>query len=378
MGQRQHLSRYRWEGVIGAEFTLAAVRDRCQVLAGELAARRWSCLVAHDTRFMAGQFALDAFRKLEAAGLPASLSLTPAPFPAVELALDQRRADCALIVSAGNRPYWFGGLIVLAPMSDPPLHLALGRAAPAENGASPFPPLPPESGLPGQVDLRGPYLESLREAVDIELIRRSPLTIFVDAMNGTASGYIPAALGEGAQAKAIEINRETDALFGRQSPQPTEVGLQRLRKLVKESESHLGVAISADGRSLAVADHTGELIPALDLALLLAQYLSGQHRQRGLVVAPAGGTEPAGGLKAWEETSGLRVELAAEPAARIAELTERDRGSLLVGVTTSGEVTMGRFGATPDGTLSALVLAEAVARYGEKLRALVEKAKGKA
>src|SRR5690606_28345385 len=225
------------------------------------------------------------------------------------------------------------GLIVLAPLSGPALQDLFERPAPMlDLDTSPFPP-PPEIGQSGQVDLRGPYIDSLREAVDIELIRRSPLTIFVDAMNGTASGCIPAVLGEGAQAKAIEINRETDALFGRQTPQPTEVGLQRLRKLVRESESHLGVAISADGRAIAVADHTGELVPPLDLALLLAQYLSGQHRQRGLVVAPASGPEPEGWLKAWEEASGVRVELSSDPAARIAEVVERDRSSLLVGIT---------------------------------------------
>ncbi|MFO7168521.1 MAG: phosphoglucomutase [Chloroflexota bacterium] len=377
MGQRPHLRTVRWEGVFGAEFTLAAVRERCRALASTLASHRWSCLAAYDTRFMASQYALDAYRLLEAGGVSVSIAAAAAPMPAIELALSQRKADCALVVSAANRPYWFAGLIVLAPLSGPALQDLFERPAPMlDLDTSPFPP-PPEIGQSGQVDLRGPYIDSLREAVDIELIRRSPLTIFVDAMNGTASGCIPAVLGEGAQAKAIEINRETDALFGRQTPQPTEVGLQRLRKLVRESESHLGVAISADGRAIAVADHTGELVPPLDLALLLAQYLSGQHRQRGLVVAPASGPEPEGWLKAWEEASGVRVELSSDPAARIAEVVERDRSSLLVGITPNGEVTLGRYSPSADGTLSALVLAEAVARYGEKLRTLVEQAKGR-
>jgi phosphomannomutase len=79
----------------------------------------------------------------------------------------------------------------------------------------------------------------------------------------------------------------------------------------------------------------------------------------------------------WEEATGLKVELAPDPAARVAEVAGRDRGALLVGVSAAGEVTMGRYGATPDGTLAALVLTEIVARYSEKLRPLVEKAKGK-
>lgn len=378
MGQRPYLSHYRWDGVVGAEFTLAAVRSRARTLAQALRARRWSCLVASDTRFMAGQYALDIYRLLEASGAAAVFSPAPAPLPAVELALEQRKADCALVVSAGNRPYWFNGLMLLTPHAglpalDPPPVLD-----PPPAGEPPFPPLPVDPGERGQVDLRAPYLESLRAAVDIEAVRRAPLTVFVDPMNGSASGYVPGAIGEGAQARAIEINRETDALFGRQTPQPAEVSLHRLRKLVKESESHFGVALSADGRALGVADHTGEIVPPLDLALLLARYLSGEHRQRGLVLAPAGAAEPPGGLRAWEDAAGVKVELAADPAARASELAARDRGALLVSVTAAGEVTMGRFGATPDATLAALVLAEIVARYGQKLRPLVEQARGKA
>jgi phosphomannomutase len=234
---------------------------------------------------------------------------------------------------------------------------------------------PAERGL---VDLRAPYVERLRSEVDIEIVRRAPLTLFVDPMNGAASGYVPAVLGEGAQARAIEINREVDALFGRQTPQPSEVGLHRMRKLVKESDSHFGVAISADGRALGVADHTGEMVAPLDLALLLARYMSAEHRQRGLVLAPAGAAEPPGGLKAWEEAAGIKVELTPDVPGRIAELVARDRAALLAAVSPAGEVTIGRFGATPDGTLAALVLAEITARYEQKLRPLVEQARGKA
>src|SRR5262249_17462559 len=138
-----------------------------------------------------------------------------------------------------------------------------------------------------QVDLRAPYLEMLRDSVDMDLVHRATLTVFVDPMNGATSGYIPAALGDGGQTKAIEINREIDPLFGRQAPQPAEAGLNRLRKLVKESDSHLGVALSADGRAISVADNVGEIVPMLDLTLLLAQYLQRQYRQRGAIVAPA-------------------------------------------------------------------------------------------
>jgi phosphomannomutase len=376
MAQRR-IVRQHWEGIFAADFTLDGVRRRCRRLGEVLRAKRWSCLVAHDTRFMAGQFARFAFRELEAQGVQVSFCPTPVPYPAVELALEQRRADAVLLISAGNRPFWYCGLSVLTPPVDwPPLDEGAPGVA-AHDPQSLFPPPILDSTEQTQVDLRTPYLEELRNAADVELIRRATLTVFVDPMNGTTSGYIPAAIGEGGQTKAIEINRETDPLFGRQPPQPTEAGLNRLRKLVKESDSHLGVAISADGRAISVADNSGEIVAPVDLAQLLAYHLNRQYRQRGLIVAPQppdGAGEPAG-LRAWETASGLKIELAADPAGRVTELLAQDRNSLLVGVTANGEVTLGRYGASPDATLVGLLLIEIAARQGHRLRALVEEAK---
>jgi phosphomannomutase len=376
MPSRPRLNRYDWEGVFSADFTLDSFGRRCRGLAATLAARGWSCLVAHDTRFMAGQFARYAYHSLAEHGVRVSFCPTPAPFPAVELALEQKRADTALIVAAGNRPFWYNGLTVLAPLETSPLE----DATPSDLSVSeaPFPPGPLDVSDNTQVDLRAPYLEMLRDSVDLDLVRRATLTVFVDPMNGATSGYIPAALGEGGQTKAIEINREIDPLFGRQSPQPSEAGLNRLRKLVKESDSHLGVALSADGRALGMADNVGEMVPLLDITLLLAQYLHRQYRQRGAIVAPATeGAPDTERLRAWEDAFGLRVELAADPAARIAELLSQDRNSLLVGATAGSEITLGRYSASPDAILAALILIECVARANVRLRALLDEMKGK-
>jgi hypothetical protein len=73
----------------------------------------------------------------------------------------------------------------------------------------------------------------------------------------------------------------------------------------------------------------------------------------------------------------LKVELAADPAARIAELLSQDRNSLLVGATAGGEITLGRYSPTPDATLAALILLECVARANVRLRALLDEMKGK-
>lgn len=363
MGQRTQLHYYRWEGVYAADFTVEGVRQRVAALAEIAAVRHWNCLVAFDTRFMAGRLAYDAYQILVDHNVDCMISRGPVPFPVIERTLE-RSADCAVIMTAGNRAFWYGGLVLVTPALDQQL---LELPLPERDRSRPFPPAgdaPEEDRL----DLRMLYGESLRGLIDFDAITHTSLTLFVDPMSGTTSGYIPSLLGEQSQAKAIEINREIDPLFGRQIPHPTEHGLGRLRKLVRESDSHMGVGLSADGRLLGVVDNHGELLTPVELALVLASHLVHQQRQRGIVVVPNGGA--ANVLRAIEAQPGLRIEERSDPEARIAELFERDRGSLVVGVTAEGGVAIGRGGGI-DALLAALVLLEAIARSGIRMRPLL-------
>lgn len=369
MSQRPRLQWYRWEGVYAADFTLEGVLRRSRRLGEVVRAKQWSCLVAHDTRFMAAQFARYAYQVIEQSGARVAFCSVPASVPMVELALERQRFDNALLITAGNRASWYNGMHALVPAEANPFESLVD---PLSQQQSPFfPPDPLPQNEQTQIDLRTPYLEALREIVDIDLIRRSTMTVFVDPMNGTTSGLVPLIIGEGAQTRAVEINREADPLFSRQTPVPSEATLTRVRKLVKESDSHLGVAISADGRVLGVTDNTGELASPFEIALLLAQHLARQHRLRGLVVVPQMPDMPPG-LMAWENATGQKVEFAAEPAARVAEMVAQDRGSLLVGMTAAGEPTIGRYSSAADALLAALLLTEVVASSGGKLRAQLD------
>lgn len=362
---------YAWTAVIAADFTLDQVRRRGAAIAAGLARHGSSCIVAYDTRFMSGLFARDLATLLQSYGLHAPVATTPSPLPALYHALDQRLANAILYVSAGNRPYYYNGLLLLATNAADLSLEPLDVAPPP----TPFPPTgdPPAAQT---VDVRGPYLKALREAVDLELIRRTPITIFVDAMNGAASGIFPALLGEGGQARAIEINREPDPLFARVAPTPVESGLHRLKKLVRESDSHLGLAISADGTAMALIDKHGEQLDPAETGMLLAAYLASQHRQRGAVIVPVPApSSPLAGsahLTAWEDATGLKIEIAADAAARLASLLDYERTPPVLGATADGQFVLGRYARYPDGILAGLLCAELTARANGQLRELID------
>ncbi|NJP06270.1 MAG: phosphoglucomutase [Chloroflexaceae bacterium] len=380
-----------WEGIFAADFTLEQVRRYAVSLAESLVARKWSCLLTYDTRFLSNLLAEDIARVLSACRVPVSLAAAPSPLPAVYYALKQRQADCALMVSARNRPYWYNGLLLIEPDSDePPIPwlpnpsrlLAEQPATPPSAMASvvnqPFPFLPSEQQIapPNSRVIRSPYMDMLRQVIDINLIRRATLTIIVDPMHGTTAGYFPALIGDTAQTMAIEINREIDPLFGKTVPLPAEASLNRLRKLVRESDSHLGIALSADGTALSVIDNLGEPLSYLELVLLLGSYLSQHYRQKGMVVAPppARGTPLANSvdnLSDWQDEFGLQIELSADATNRITTLASEPSSSLVVGCTNEGQILLYRYSPYPDAVLAGLLLVEMVARKGMKLGALI-------
>ncbi len=380
MTSRLRLITNYWEGIVTADFTLEQVRKRSTRLGEILADQALTCLVAYDTRFMSSLFAQDIYRSFTELGVPVSMVPTPVPLPAVQLALNKQRADCAIIVSARNRPYWYNGLVLLDP-GQSTLSLQAEANTAALPPPAPFPEMP-EGGTPGQaittdttLDLRRPYLDMLQNVVDLSLIRRSTLTVFADPMHGTMVGYLPAVMGEGSQTKAIEINREPDPLFDRLPPLPAHTNLARLRKLVRESDSNLGLAFSSDGTALGVVDKNGEQLTLLDTALLLASYLVRQHRQKGVVIAPppAHGTPLAAaatrGISAWEQVLGFRVELAENPTERITEFLDDDQQDLLLGCTNAGEIIINKYSPYPDALIAGLLLVELIARSGGSLRA---------
>ncbi|PDV99950.1 phosphoglucomutase [Candidatus Viridilinea mediisalina] len=360
-----------WQAIYAEGFTLDQIRRRTATLAVGLVSRGMSCLVAYDTRFMGALFARDVEAVLRSYGVRVALAAAPTPLPAVHHALDQRVADCALYVSACNQSYIYNGLALIC---NDPSGLALDPHSEAPP-PQPF-PLSGEPNPDSTRDLRGPYLDALQSIVDLDVVRRNSLTIFVDAMNGTTAGMLPTLLGEGGQTRAIEINRDPDPLFGRSAPDPFASSLVRLKKLVRESDSHLGLAISADGTALALVDKHGEQLDPAETALLLAAYLVRQYRQRGPLVVPAPAADsPVAGLPrigAWEENTGLRIEGLNDPAQRLHQMIFHERNPPIIGATPNGQLIVGRYALYPDAILAGLLCAELVARSGGSLRTLVE------
>ena len=107
-----------WRGVIGDDFTFANIRRVAAAIAeyvhGEGGSRR-GLVVGYDTRFLSPEAAQVAAETAAAAGIPVVLADRPTPTPAISLAVVERRAAGAMMITASHNPYRWNGIKFKAP-----------------------------------------------------------------------------------------------------------------------------------------------------------------------------------------------------------------------------------------------------------------------
>src|SRR5207248_4747581 len=96
-----------WRGVIGDDFTFANVRRAAAAVAGYVRAKKHAergLVVGYDTRFLSNEFARAAAEVIRDAGIPVVLADQATPTPAVSLAVVERQAAGAVIITASHNP----------------------------------------------------------------------------------------------------------------------------------------------------------------------------------------------------------------------------------------------------------------------------------
>jgi phosphomannomutase len=133
-------------------------------------------------------------------------------------------------------------------------------------------------------DAHTPYLEHIREMIDLGPIKDAGLTVMVDPMWGNGAGYFPKLIG-GGKTKVIEIHNERNPWFPemkRPEPIPPNVDAG-LRAMI---ENHADVLLITDGDAdrCGLGDENGHFINQLRVYALLAYYLLEIRGERGPIV----------------------------------------------------------------------------------------------
>jgi alpha-D-glucose phosphate-specific phosphoglucomutase len=281
-----------WRGVIAEEYTFDNVRRCAQGFANYLLEKgkggEW-VVVGHDKRFASEHFAAAASEVLAGNGFRVRLTDSATPTPVIAYAVVNTMACGAVNITASHNPPTDNGFKVRDATGGAidPEGLARIEAAIPDSVQDVRRKKIEEALKGGEVvmfDAHTPYLEHIREMIDLEPIKDAGLTVMVDPMWGNGAGYFPNLIG-GGKTKVIEIHNERNPWFPemrRPEPIPPNVDAG-LRAMI---ENHADVLLITDGDAdrCGIGDENGHFINQLRVYALLAFYLLEIRGERGAIV----------------------------------------------------------------------------------------------
>jgi phosphomannomutase len=375
-----------WRGVIAEDFTFANVARVGAAIAaylddpgrsGMAIYRAWGApyrpaaaglIVGYDTRFLSDVFASHLGRTVAKAGIPVQITSSPVPTPALSAAVvDRGLAGGVMITASHNPPYWSG--VKVKP--------EYGGSATADVTARiearlpAHPPAVDDAAELESVAIQADYLDRLRKLVDLRAIARAPIYAVVDAMYGSAQGYLPVLFRE-IRLPHLAIRSTVDPLFGGKKPEPLAENVVPLRAVIRSlgvrsrGRIVVGLITDGDGDRAAAMDENGGFLDAHRMAALLLWHLIRHRGLQGRV------------LKSFALTDMIQ-KLAQEAGLPCQEIKIGFKWAveaLVTGTAAFAGEESGGYGyqwhiPERDGILSDLLLLELVAATGERLSTLV-------
>lgn len=363
-GPRLEFGTDGWRGRIAEEATfetygrLARAAANIYRAGGFGPGDRDSIVIGYDPRFLSEEFAGVVAEIFSRIGIRVLLSDRPIPTPAVSFHVRRLALSGGISITASHNPAPDHGFKLKAHYggsASPKLYARVEKEIDHpfhERGGR---------GAVERVDLWGPYRDALASRADVSSIRGAGLQVLADAMHGAAGTLLAETVGEG-KTRIVSFRANRDVLFGGAHPEPIGSNLAAASQRVRREGFGLAVATDGDADRLGVLDSKGEFVsPHRILGLLLLHVF----RNRGV----------RGGIARTFSTSLLIDRIAQRLGVSI---EETDIGFkyvadlMISGKAAAGGEESGGYGFAfhlpeRDGTLSALLLLESLARTAKSL-----------
>lgn len=295
------------------------------------------------------------------------LLLGPIPTPAVAFITRDMRADAGIVISASHNPYQDNGIKIFAhdgyKLSDEQ-EAAIENFVLDKDNTNGFPP-PEEIGRAKRIDdAIGRYIVFCKKTFPDELTLDG-MRMVIDCANGATYRVAPTIFSElGAHVTAIHNQPDGRNINEQCGSQHT----GDLARMVKETNSDVGLAFDGDGDRLIAVDENGCELSGDHLLAICAKELQQQGRLSGnrLIVTPMSNF----GLRLAMQATGIECEDAGVGDRLVLELM-RKRGATLGGEQ-SGHIIFHEHHTTGDGIISALQLLSIMVRSKQKLSDLAQ------
>ncbi len=331
------------------EFVVALGRAAAQVLGTQQ-----PLLIGRDTRASGPRIERDLAAGF-AIGGGTCISLGVVPTPAVAFASHERACPAA-VISASHNPWHDNGIKFFAPGGlkiDDDAQAAIEAAL--ETFAEQTPTSAPTTEIERDTEAGARYVQHLVDALDGRSL--VGLRVVLDTANGAASAVAHAAFRAlGADVSVLHDTpdgRNINADCGSTHP-------ESLQRAVVDRGAALGLAFDGDADRCLAVDANGVLIDGDQIIVALALDLAARQALRGDTVVVTVMSNL--GLRRALADAGIAV--VETPVGDRSVLAAIEAGGFVLGGEQSGHVILRDRATTGDGTLTGLVLADALVRSG--------------
>lgn len=355
-----------WRAVMAEEFTFVNVQRAVRGIARYVASQKPKgarVIVGRDPRFLGETFCSMAAEILSAHGITPLVVPEAAPTPAFAYAVISNQADGVINFTASHNPPEYNGIKFSTPDGCPALPevtkkieaeiVAADNAPSAKNGSAP--------GSREPLDPKPAYLKRLAEIVDLNAIKKAGLKVVFDPMWGAARGYSDELL-RGAGVEVATVHDYRDVLFGGHAPEPDDHLLDDLRKKMRETGAHIGIATDGDADRFGIVDADGTFLQPNYVIALLFDYLV---ESRGWKNGVAKSVATTNLINALAQLHGVQLYETPVGFKYIGELIMQDK--IAIGGEESAGLSIRHHVPEKDGVLAGLLCCEAVARRGKSL-----------
>jgi len=356
-----------WRAVMAEEFTFANVRRAVVGIARYVASQKPQgarVIVGRDPRFLGETFCSMAVEILSAHGVAALLVEEPAPTPAFAHAVIHNKADGVINFTASHNPPEYNGIKFSTPDGCPALPEVTKKIEAeivAGDGARSGKVPSVATAAHETLDPKPAYLKRLGEVVDLEVIRKANLRVAFDPMWGAARGYSDELL-RSAGLQVVTVHDYRDVLFGGHAPEPDDHLLEDLRKKMRDTGAHIGIATDGDADRFGIVDSDGTFLQPNYVIALLFDYLV---ESRGWKSGVAKSVATTNLINALAQLHGVELHETPVGFKYIGELIMQDK--IAIGGEESAGLSIRHHVPEKDGVLAGLLCCEAVARRGKSL-----------
>jgi phosphoglucomutase len=361
-----------WRAVMAEEFTFANVRRAVGGIARYVVSQKPQgarVIVGRDPRFLGETFCAMAAEILAAHGITPLVVAEPVPTPAFAHAVVHNKADGIINFTASHNPPEYNGIKFSTPDGCPALPEVTKKieaeivAGDNSDSAKGRPPAPAKltSAQYGALDPKPSYLKHLGEIIDLGAIRKANLRVVFDPMWGAARGYSDELL-RSAGLHVATVHDYRDVLFGGHAPEPDDHLLEDLRKKMRETGAHIGIATDGDADRFGIIDSDGAFLQPNYVIALLFDFLV---ESRGWKNGVAKSVATTNLVNALAEFHGVELHETPVGFKYIGELIMQDK--IAIGGEESAGLSIRHHVPEKDGVLAGLLCCEAVAKRGKSL-----------